>query len=121
MPSSRSKKCNPPDVVKIVEWSVEDGCYVGSAPPLIGRCCHGADEAEVFRQLSDIVKEWAAIYDEDGLHLPAGLMGKAYSGKFQLRLGPELHQLLAVRAAQSGRSLNEIAVEAISASVLRTS
>jgi hypothetical protein len=29
---------------KLVEWSDEDGCFVGSAPPLIGQCCHGADE-----------------------------------------------------------------------------
>ncbi len=27
--------------VKIVEWSPEDACFVGSAPPLVGRCCHG--------------------------------------------------------------------------------
>jgi hypothetical protein len=26
---------------KLVEWSDEDACFVGSAPPLIGPCCHG--------------------------------------------------------------------------------
>jgi predicted RNase H-like HicB family nuclease len=33
--------------LKIVEWSDEDGCYIGSAPPLIGQSCHGKIEAEV--------------------------------------------------------------------------
>jgi len=37
--------------LKIVEWSAEDRCYVGSAPPLIEQSCHGASEAEVLAQL----------------------------------------------------------------------
>jgi hypothetical protein len=36
--------------MKIVEWSDEDGCFMGSAPPLIGQCCHGKDEAKVYAQ-----------------------------------------------------------------------
>lgn len=54
------------DYVKLVEWSDEDGCFVGSAPPLIGPCCHGDDEAEVYRELCQIVEEWIQIYQEDG-------------------------------------------------------
>ena len=34
--------------VKIVEWSHEDQCYVGSAPGLIFGGCHGDDEKAVF-------------------------------------------------------------------------
>ena len=30
--------------VKIIEWSVEDRCYVGSSPGLIYGGCHGDDE-----------------------------------------------------------------------------
>ena len=44
--------------VKIVEWSEEDGAFVGRCPGLIGPCCHGPDEAEVYRQLCDIVQDW---------------------------------------------------------------
>ena len=33
--------------IKVVEWSTEDGCFIGSAPPLVGPCCHGDDEMEV--------------------------------------------------------------------------
>jgi predicted RNase H-like HicB family nuclease len=43
---------------KLVEWSEEDGCFVGSAPPLIGPCCHGDDEAKVYHELCQIVSEW---------------------------------------------------------------
>ena len=34
--------------VKLVEWSDEDECYVGSAPRLIYGGCHGPDEKAVF-------------------------------------------------------------------------
>ncbi len=36
--------------IKVVEWSAEEGCFIGSAPPLIGPCCHGDDEAAVYQQ-----------------------------------------------------------------------
>ena len=44
--------------VKIVEWSEEDGAFVGQCPGVIGPCCHGADEADVYRELCEIVEEW---------------------------------------------------------------
>ena len=37
--------------VKIVEWSDEDAAFVGQCPGVIGPCCHGTDEVEVYRQL----------------------------------------------------------------------
>ena len=33
--------------VKIVEWSDEDGMFVGQCPGVIGPCCRGFDETEV--------------------------------------------------------------------------
>lgn len=48
---------NKNEIVKSVEWSDEDGCYVGSALPLIGPCCHGDTAADVRRQLDAIVNE----------------------------------------------------------------
>ena len=91
--------------MKIVEWSPEDGCYVGSAPPLVGRCCHGDEEADVFRQLCAVVEDWLEIYRREGRPLPTSLVGRRFSGKFQL--------LLALRAASANRSINDLAVEAI--------
>jgi len=56
--------------MKIMEWSDEDGCFVGSAPPLIGQCCHGKDETKVYAQLCRIVEEWVEILETDGRELP---------------------------------------------------
>ncbi len=47
--------------IKIVEWSEEDQCFIGCCPGVIGPCCHGYDEVEVYRELCQIVDEWLAI------------------------------------------------------------
>ena len=92
--------------LKIVEWSDEDQCYVGSIPGWIGKCCHGDDEEDVYRLLCQILEEWVEIYEKDGMPLPPGLSGKKYSGKFQLRVDSDLHKALAIRAMQENVSLN---------------
>lgn len=58
---------------KIVEWSEEDQCYVGSAPGLIYGGCHGADERAVFDHLCQIVEEAITIYQKDGKPLPPAM------------------------------------------------
>jgi len=61
--------------VKIVEWSEEDQCYVGSAPGLILGGCHGDDERQVFAELCQIVDEAIDLYRQDGKPLPAPTAG----------------------------------------------
>ena len=51
---------------KVVEWSEEDQCYVGSAPGLIYGGCHGDDEKAVFAQLCQIAEEWIEMYKQEG-------------------------------------------------------
>lgn len=96
--------------LKIVEWSEEDQCYVGSVPGWIGPCCHGDDEEKVYKELCDIVDEWIDIYEADNAKLPSAT-NKKYSGKFVLRTGSELHKALAVRAVSEGDSLNKYVVK----------
>jgi len=55
---------------KIVEWSDEDQCYVGSSPGLLYGGCHGDDERAVFDELCVIVDETIALYHQDGKPLP---------------------------------------------------
>lgn len=99
--------------LKVVEWSDEDGVYIGSAPPIIGQCCHGATEAEVMRQLTVIVEEWVEIFLRDGKPLPEPSAGKTYSGKFLVRVSPEVHQKVALKAAARGESLNQFVAETL--------
>jgi len=91
---------------KVVEWSEEDDSFVGSAPPLIGHCCHGRDEAKVYAELCRIVEEWVEILETDGRQLPKAINARRYSGKFVLRVEPALHRRLAAKALAAGESLN---------------
>lgn len=54
------------------------------------------------------VDEYLAVCEERGI-----APEKGYSGKFNLRLGPELHAKASTSAAMSGRSLNEFIVAAV--------
>ena len=56
--------------VKIVEWSEEDQCFVGSCPGLFYGGCHGNDEKNVFAQLCEIVEETIELYQTEGRTLP---------------------------------------------------
>jgi len=67
--------------VKIVEWSEEDECYVGSAPGLVMAGCHGVDEQEVFAELCEIVNEIIELYRRDGKPLPPATAGRDYANR----------------------------------------
>ena len=99
--------------LKIVEWSEEDQCYVGSCPGLFWGGCHGDNEAKVYKKLCEIVEENIALYKEDGKPLPPKTTKKEYSGKFLLRPGKELHKILAIRARKVDESLNNYCVSTL--------
>lgn len=62
--------------IKIVEWSDEDQCFVGQCPGIVGPCCHGDNEAEVYAELCQIVDEWFENYRRDGKPLPPPTAGQ---------------------------------------------
>jgi predicted HicB family RNase H-like nuclease len=103
--------------VKIVEWSEEDKCYVGTCPTLFYGGCHGMDQAKVYAELCEIVEESIELYKEDGKPLPPPTV-RQYSGKFVLRVKQDLHRIIAVRALQSGKSLNGFCQEILEAAVI---
>ena len=67
--------------VKIVEWSDEDQCFVGQCPGVIGPCCHGENETEVYAQLCGIVEEWIDTLKRDGKPLPPPTAGRDIAHK----------------------------------------
>ena len=63
---------------KIVEWSPEDQCFVGSCPGLLFGGCHGSEERGVFSELCEIVEEVVELYKRDGKALPPPTSGRDY-------------------------------------------
>ena len=68
---------------KIVEWSEEDQCYVGSAPGLIYGGCHGPDEQAVFEELCTVVEETIELYRADSKALSPSTSGRDFANKMQ--------------------------------------
>lgn len=112
-PFSNRIKATAARYLKIVEWSDEDKCFIGLCPGLFYGGCHGADETEVYRELCTIVEEHVAELLARQEALPAATAGKRYSGKFVVRIRPELHQKAAVKASARGESLNQFVAAAI--------
>ena len=61
---------------KIVEWSEEDQCFVGSCPGLFYGGCHGTDEKQVFGELCQMVEEMIKLFHQDGKPLPLPTSGR---------------------------------------------
>jgi predicted RNase H-like HicB family nuclease len=68
---------------KIVEWSEEDQCFVGSSPGLVYGGCHGQDERAVFDELCQVVEEAIRLLQQDGKPLPPRTSGRDYANKMQ--------------------------------------
>ena len=98
---------------RVIEWNEADGVFIGSAPPLIGQCCHGDTEAEVAAQLATIVGDLVADVLDGKMPEPKPPATKVYSGKFLVRITPELHKKASLKAMSRGDSLNQFVAEAI--------
>lgn len=62
--------------VKLIEWSDEDGCFVGQCPGVIGPCCHGDREDAVYSELCRIVDDWIEVMKSRGEPLPPPTAGR---------------------------------------------
>lgn len=69
--------------VKIVEWSEEEACFIGSCPELFYGGCHGKEAAIVFAELCEIIEETTLLYEQDGKPLPAPMSGREFVNAMQ--------------------------------------
>lgn len=97
--------------LKVVEWSEEDQCYVGTAPGLIIGGVHGKSQDKVFKELCAAVEEAVSTLRKEGKPLPSETADKSFSGKIALRISPSLHKKIAIKAQQRGESINRFIQE----------
>jgi len=69
--------------VKIVEWSDQDSCFIGSCPELFYGGCHGDDAKHVFAELCELVEEAIETLERDGKPLPQPLSGREFVNLMQ--------------------------------------
>lgn len=104
--------------LKIVEWSKEDQCFVGTAPGLILGGVHGSNQRKVFDKLCKAVDDAVAMLKKEGKPIPPQAVKNEYSGKIALRITPEMHRSLAIKAIQCGESINKYIEEALSKNII---
>ena len=92
-----------------VMWSEEDEEYVGLCTefPSLSWLAESPEEAlsGIRQVVADVVADMAANNEP----IPEPIATKKYSGKFMVRVPPNLHRRLALEAAESGISLNRLA------------
>lgn len=97
-----------------VTWSEEDNEYVGLCAefPSLSWLARTPEAAlkGVRRLVAEVVKDMR----ERGETIPEPIASRQYSGKFMVRVPPEVHRSLAVQAAEAGVSLNRIASSKLS-------
>lgn len=91
-----------------VTWSDEDNEYVGLCAELPSLSWLAATPEDALKGIRSTVKKCIKDLNQTGEPIPKAITSKKYSGKFMVRVPPELHRQLAVKAAEEGVSLNRV-------------
>jgi len=92
-----------------VTWSEEDEEFVGLCAEFPKLSWLAASPEEALKGIRSVVKDCAEDMVQNDEALPMPIAIRKYSGKFMVRVPPEVHRQLATQAAESGVSLNRIA------------
>ncbi len=87
--------------IATVEIDTDTGLLCGTVINSSPHVFYGENVAALKEQFEIVIQEYLKICEERNIE-----PRKQYSGKLQLRLTPELHSEVAVKAAQSGQSIN---------------
>jgi predicted HicB family RNase H-like nuclease len=92
-----------------VTWSEEDNEYVGLCVEFPSLSWLASTPEAVLEGIRQVVADVVADLKASGEPVPEPIAIRQYSGKFTLRIPPELHRRLALEAAEAGVSLNRLA------------
>jgi predicted HicB family RNase H-like nuclease len=99
----------------VVGWEEEDQVFVARVTEFPSLSAHGDTHEQALSELQHVVAVVLEDLEQEGSPLPEPLSMRRYSGRFQLRIPPELHRRLATEAQEQGVSLNQVALLKLSA------
>ena len=91
-----------------VTWAEEDGEYVGLCAEFPSLSWLASAPEAALEGIRRVVAEVVADLGAGGEPIPDPIAIRQYSGKFMVRIPPEVHRRLAMEAAENGVSLNRI-------------
>lgn len=97
-----------------VIWSEEDDEYIGLCAEFPSLSWLEATPEKALKGIRQTVAEVVTDLETNGEPVPEPISTKRYSGKFMVRIPPELHRRLSIEAAESGVSLNRLASDRLS-------
>ena len=92
-----------------VTWSEEDAEYVGLCAEFPSLSWLAQTPEGALKGVSKLVSEVVRDMNINGETVPEPIAIKQFSGKFMIRVPPEVHRQLAIQAAEAGVSLNRLA------------
>ena len=92
-----------------VTWSDEDNEFVGLCAEFSKLSWLAASPEEALKGIRSVVNDCVEDMIKNEEDVPRPIATRKYSGKFMVRIPPEVHRHLATEAAESGVSLNRIA------------
>jgi predicted HicB family RNase H-like nuclease len=97
-----------------VTWSEDDNEYVGLCAEFQSLSWLADTPEKALKGIRKLVADILLDMGINGETIPEPISCKQYSGKFMVRVPPDVHRKLAVQAAESGVSLNRIASSKLS-------
>jgi predicted HicB family RNase H-like nuclease len=92
-----------------VTWSEEDEEYVGLCVEYPSLSWLAPTPQEALEGIRQMVADVVADMETNDEPVPEPIALRHYSGKFTVRIPPDLHRRLALEASESGISLNRLA------------
>ena len=92
-----------------VTWSDEDNEYIGLCAEFPSLSWLSGTPESALKGIRKVVSDVVCDMQNNGEPTPEPIACKRYSGKFMVRVPPEVHRSLAIQAAESGVSLNRLA------------
>ena len=92
-----------------VTWSEEDEEFVGLCAEFPGLSWLAKSPDEALKGIRSIINDCVQDMAKNGEEIPKPIATRQYSGKFLVRIPPEVHRQLATQAAEADVSLNRIA------------
>lgn len=97
-----------------VTWSEDDNEYVGLCAEFPSLSWLAQTPEAALKGIRNLVADVVKDMHENGETVPEPIASRRYSGKFMVRVPPEVHRNLAIKAAESGVSLNRLASSKLS-------
>lgn len=97
-----------------VTWSDDDNEYVGLCAEFPSLSWLAGTPEAALKGIRKVVANIVDDMSSEGETVPKPIAGKNFSGKFMVRIPPEVHRKLAIQAAESGVSLNRLASSKLS-------